>query len=449
MPPSAAEPPSYVPRDVGDGLRLRSATVADGEPLAAFNSMVHGGPPEIPDVQAAIWTRDLLRGDHPTSPVSDHAIVEEIETGRIVSSCLLISQRWTYGGIPFEVGRPELVGTDPDYRGRGLIGRLLDVIHRRSEERGQVMQALTGIPNFYRRFGYEPALIVSPPRTGYPTSIDELPEDAEEPVRFRPVTEDDLPFVVEMYERSTRRSLVATVRDEALWRYEWTARDPGSDYVHDLQVIQTPDGVRIGLIAHLKQLRGGALYANLVELGEGVAWTDVTGPVLRFLRSAGEAIAARAGERLRSVGFDLPWTHPFLRLASSQLSPERRAFSWDVRVPDLAAFVRHVAPVLERRLAASDFAGYTGDLPITFYRSGLRLGFAGGRLVSIEPWLPDPVWQTEAAFPGQSFLYLVFGSRSIEQLEVAFPDCQIRSDVTRALIETLFPVSPSVVWPIG
>ena len=30
-------------------------------------------------------------------------------------------QTWTYGGVPFEVGRPELVATHPDYRRRGLV----------------------------------------------------------------------------------------------------------------------------------------------------------------------------------------------------------------------------------------------------------------------------------------------------------------------------------------
>jgi hypothetical protein len=86
---------------------------------------------------------------------------------------------------------------------------------------------------------------------------------------------------------------------------------------------------------------------------------------------------------------------------------------------------------------------------MTFYRSGLRLGLVEGRLAVIEPWLPAPVWQAKAAFPGQAFFYLLFGSRSLDQLETAFPDCRIRSDLTRVLIETLFPVLPSVVWPVG
>jgi hypothetical protein len=86
---------------------------------------------------------------------------------------------------------------------------------------------------------------------------------------------------------------------------------------------------------------------------------------------------------------------------------------------------------------------------MTFYRSGLRLGFVEGRLEAIEPWLPEPVWRAEAAFPGQSFLYLLFGSRSLPQLEMDFPDCRVRSDLARVLIETLFPDTPSAVWPVG
>jgi GNAT superfamily N-acetyltransferase len=441
--------PPHQPRDLGDGLIMRSATEADAEELAAFNAMVHSGTPGVPDTQAATWTRDLLRGDHPTSPVADHLLVREGETGKIVSSCLLISQTWTFGGIALEVGRPELVGTHPDYRGRGLIGKLFEAIHRRSAERGQVMQALTGIPNFYRRFGYEPALIGSPPRVGYPTSIEDLPADREEPFRFRPVTGEDVPFVAAMYERATRRSLVAAVRDETLWRYELAGRDPGSDYVHDLIAIERRDGTPVGLLAHLNKLQAGALFSPLVELRDGVRWPEAVGPVLRFMRAIGKRFAARDGERFRMVGFDLVSGHPLLRLAASQLPRVGRAFAWDVRVADLCGFLRKIGPVLEKRLAVSDLAGFTGELTMTFYRAGLHLAFAEGRLETVAPWLPDVVWQGEAAFPGQAFLYLVFGSRSVEELERAFPDCRVRPDVTRVLIETLFPVAPSAIWPVG
>ena len=70
----------------------------------------------------------------------------------------LISQTWTYDGIPFGVGRPELVGTQPEYRKRGLVRAQFEVIHAFSAERGEMVQAITGIPFYYRQFGYEMAM---------------------------------------------------------------------------------------------------------------------------------------------------------------------------------------------------------------------------------------------------------------------------------------------------
>ena len=58
----------------------------------------------------------------------------------------LISQTWAYEGIPFEVGRPELVGTLPEYRNRGLVRAQFEEVHRWSAARGELVQGITGIP---------------------------------------------------------------------------------------------------------------------------------------------------------------------------------------------------------------------------------------------------------------------------------------------------------------
>lgn len=443
--------PPDVPRDLGDGLLLRSANSGDAEALAEFNAMVHGGPPEIPDVQAAIWTRDLLRGDHPTSHVEDFTVVEERATGRIVSSCLLISQTWTYGGIPFGVGRPEMVGTHPGFRGRGLIGRQFEVIHRRSAERGHLVQALTGIPNFYRRVGYEPALIIPPPANSYPTLIDDLPPSEKDGIQVRPAIENDVPFFTALYAKSNRTSLIATRRDETIWRYELLDRNPGSDYVHNLAIVESVDGDPIGAIGYFCSQYRGALttVVTLVEFADDALWPLVVQPVMRYFRNAGDALASAQNVPHRDLSFGLLPDHPLLQLGRSLFPNRGRPFSWDVRVPDLLAFLRLIKPELERRLAASVLAGYTGTLGITFYRSALRLVFQDGRLAVIEPWLPEPVWQADAAFPGNTFLYLLFGSRSLTDLSWVFPDCRFHGDIPRVLLETLFPVRPSSVWPIG
>ncbi len=55
-------------------------------------------------------------------------------------------------------------------------------------------------------------------------------------------------------------------------------------------------------------------------------------------------------------------------------------YAWYLRVPDVPAFIRHIAPVLERRLARSILTGYTGDLKVDFYNGGLRLHFEQGKI---------------------------------------------------------------------
>jgi predicted acetyltransferase len=79
----------------------------------------------------------------------------------------LIPQTWTYAGVPFGVGRPEAVGTDPDYRRRGLIRMQFEVLHGKSAAMGHLVQGITGIPWYYRQFGYEYALDLDGGRIPY------------------------------------------------------------------------------------------------------------------------------------------------------------------------------------------------------------------------------------------------------------------------------------------
>ena len=117
--------------------------------------------------RVAAWTHDLLTRPHPTLRPDDFTIVEETATGRIVSSLNLIPQTWSYEGIEFGVGRPELVGTLPEFRNRGLVRLQFEEIHKWSAERGDMVQAITGIPYYYRLFGYEMALDLAGRRFGY------------------------------------------------------------------------------------------------------------------------------------------------------------------------------------------------------------------------------------------------------------------------------------------
>ncbi|MBG7610467.1 MAG: hypothetical protein IZT55_06335 [Anaerolineae bacterium] len=62
---------------------------------------------------------DLTTRTHPTFDVSDFTIVENTKTTEIGSSMNSIPQIWSYEGIEFRVGRPELVGTSSLIATRG------------------------------------------------------------------------------------------------------------------------------------------------------------------------------------------------------------------------------------------------------------------------------------------------------------------------------------------
>jgi Acetyltransferase (GNAT) domain len=455
--------PGELDEELGDGLVLRSATAADADALATFNGEIHADPQTgKPDPGIVAWTRDLVTRPHPTFRPELFTVVAERSTGRIVSSLNLIPQTWTYGGVPFGVGRVELVGTHPDYRKRGLVGRQMAAVHRWSAALGDLAQGITGIPWYYRRFGYEMALSLDGFRRLPLDGVEALAEGTAEPFAVRPATVEDLPFIAEVDAHGRRRSVVACERDAATWRYELDGRSAANLARRVLGVIERTGEVddrgerRVGYTAHVPQLWGKSVVLSAFELAPGVAWTAVTPSVLRHLKTVGQALAAGAGSEepaterpvLDAVMLLLEGDHPAYGVVGDRARTDRSPYAWYVRIPDLAAFVRRIAPVLEARLAASAAVGHGGDLTLWFYGSGLRLAFEAGRLAAVEPW-QDPAYSAGGAFPGLTFLQLLLGHRSLTELEYAFPDCRIRAEPARLLLESLFPKQPSQIWPVS
>jgi GNAT superfamily N-acetyltransferase len=439
--------------ELGNGLILRKATPADGEVLSDFNARIHTSEKsKEPDERVRVWTHDLMKRPHPTFNVGDFTIVEDAEAGEIVSSMNLISQTWSYAGIDFKVGRPELVGTDPDYRGRGLIRSQFDVIHQWSEQRGELVQAITGIPNYYRMYGYEMGMELGGGRVGFKPQIPKLNQDKNEPYQLRPAEETDLPFLVDLYAHANERYLVSCVRDEELWRYELNGRSPNNVNRQEIRIIETEDIEAVGYLLHPHYRWGAMMPATGYEIRPGISWDAVTPTVIRYLYSTGEKYQTETGieEDFEAFGFWLGSEHPVYDVILDRLPRVRDPYAWYLRVPNLPGFVRHIAPVLEARLAASPLVGHTGELKLTFYRSGLWLSFKSGRLVDIEEWKPTPHRHSgDAGFPELTFLQLLFGYRDLKELKFAFADCWTKSDQARRLLEVIFPKKPSQVWPVS
>lgn len=439
-------------RDLGDGLILRRSAGEDAEALAAFLGRVFENPEtHEPDLPIMAWIRDLLDGTHPTFHPDDFTIVEETRTGAIVSALCLISQTWSYDGIPFGVGRPELVGTLPEYRRRGLVRQQFEVIHRWSAERGEKVQAITGIPNFYRQFGYEMALSLGGPIYLERADVPPLKVGEAEPFRLRPAEDADLPFLRALGEASAARSAVAAVRDQALWTYELHGRRPENSFRRDFHVVESLAGEPVGAVSYGPRLgRDRALVIRSCELKPGASWLMITPTVLRHAVATGEKLAAKSEKaRFSTLVLDLGPEHPVFEAIGTHLLRAQPPYAWYVRVADLPDFLRHVAPALDQRLGESIAVGHRGELKLDFYQSGLRVTIDEGRLTGVEQWRPAPGERADARFPGLTFLQLLFGFRSLAELEQAFPDLEVARNDARVILDAWFPKKPSQVWPVA
>lgn len=435
--------------DLGNGLILRRATPDDVDELAVFNSKIHSDyGPEQPDIPVEAWTRDLMEGNHPTFRVDDFTIVEDKRKKKIVSSTNLISQTWTYGGIPIKVGRPELVGTDPDYRNRGLVRKQFELIHRWSAERGEKLQGITGIPYYYRQFGYEMAGDLGGSRSGYRRQVPFLEADQTDPYRVRPATEADAGFISRLYNQGNQRYLLSCVRDEAHWRYEIGGRRENNVNRTVLDIIETSGGEPIGFLGLSPNLWRETFMVKAYELCPGQSWWHVTPSVVRYVWEKGSEYAARDHTELQVFVFGLGRDHPVYAAFAEGLPRSRRPYAWYLRVPNLPDFLQTIAPVLEQRLSQSVCSGFSGELNLSFYREGVKLSFQAGRLSGVEPWKVISPSPTHAGFPGLSFLQILFGYRSLDDLMYAFPDCWVSEERNQVLIRSLFPVQGSDIMPV-
>ena len=448
-------------RELGDGLVLRRATADDAEPLSAFvGDVLRPQDGDAPSASLAAWTRDLIEGRHPSFVPADATVVVDQRSGKIVSCLHLISQTWAYGGTPIAVGQPELIGTSPDRRGGGLVRAQFEVVHGWSAARGQRMLAIAGIPWFYRQFGYELTIERGGGPRGSLQALEPLPP-APPGWRVRAAGDGDVAFLLQVGATASVRAQVTVPRDAALWRYELTGKSASSAARREIRVLER-DGEPMGYLAHPVEGWGGSLLVTGFEVRAGVSWREAWTAALPYLAEAARTLAKPSTSGVTEPGLSLWFLGPDHPLCRVTTWPERElGYAWYARVPDVAAFLRTVSPALERRLGASPCAGHTGTLTLGFYTDGVRLVLERGAVTRVETWRPDVTVRgiefgrpssdprrPLVMFPDRTFLQLLFGFRTLDELEATFPDCIVRTPEARALLAALFPKLPSDVWPV-
>jgi GNAT superfamily N-acetyltransferase len=446
-------------RDLGDGLLLRWSTPQDTEQIVQqVGHVFRDKADEPPNKSLQTVVRHMMHGNFPLTGPGDYALVEDTrrqDGNSIVAGVSLWRQPFDYDGINFEMGRPEIVFTDPAYRNRGLIRALFEIVHARSAREGHLVQGITGIPYFYRQFGYEYALDLGGMRGTYLSSIPRAREGEQELLQIQEAASTDIPLIQQLYtQRRTRtQSIVWTHILDDHWRYQledWKQHGSEERYT-SIQMIIDTQGEKIGYAYLRAKRRDKVMYIWDLETAQGTNLYAIMPALLRTLQAYGLQMPTSEGEKvepLSEIHFILGRTHPIYNVLGNELAPkEEQPYCWYVRVPDLARFLTHISPALEQRLAVSEVAGYTGELKLDFYSGGLKLIFAQGKLKSAENWRVPPFnSEAQGGFPPLLFLQVVFGHRSVEELRTIYPDVWIDQQ-GRLLLNTLFPTRHSAVMP--
>lgn len=452
--------PTYT-GDLGHGLIIRWSTAADIEKLGLLLSTVHRDSADEPlNIVSQDLPRTLMSGNFPFMDTGDFAVVEDTSRPErpIVACTCLWRHPWRYADLPLTVGRPEYVATDPAYRNRGLVRRLFDLVHARSAAEGHLLQAITGITYFYRQFGYEYVLDLEGSRTVYFAQIPAKTGDEPEPYQLRPATLADMPMLQEFYNQQRDHSLIWHEPSAAYWRWiinYWL--DPA---VQSQAAIRSVKGRHL-MIVDNQQRTVGSTWVRTRRWGRALAvvpnlsnLSDLDRPalvasLLRLLRDWGQQTPGSDADTppCSELRIDLGLDHPLYSLIGDKIAlAVERPYAWYVRVPDLPAFLRHIAPVLEQRLAQSVLAGYTGELKFDLHRDGLHFRFTQGKLTAVEPWR-QPAYGDEAhaGAPPLVFLQLLLSYRSLAELMAFYPDVWAY-DKNKLLVNTLFPKLRSTVF---
>ncbi|MBC3839652.1 GNAT family N-acetyltransferase [Streptacidiphilus sp. 4-A2] len=153
-----------------------------------------------------------------------------VDGDRVVSTVTLLDEQLLLGEVLLPVGQVELVATDREYEGRGLVRALMNWAHERSAARGHVVQVMIGIPYFYRQFGYEYAIDL--PRA---LSVHTPPAVGAAPV-LRPARPEDIPALTALQLSAQSGFDIFMPHSEACWRWllaheastTWVLEDAGA-----------------------------------------------------------------------------------------------------------------------------------------------------------------------------------------------------------------------------
>lgn len=323
------------------GTVFRPARPEEIEELVALLALVFDG--------GGTFFRRIIEED-PWRALGRTFVAEE--NGRLVANVQVHCRPVRVGRATLTMGGIGHVATHPDFRRRGIAGRLLEEQIAFMRATGyHLSQLYTGINHYYETYGWRTI-----PLTDRRLQLANwAPRGGDGGYVLRPVTvPEGLPELAPVYEAAADRWLTPLARTEAYWRAHpaWTlgeflGEDPAACIAAE----------RAGRLCGYARGRIAQLGPDRAALDE-LCWLPGEEACLAPLAERFLAAAHAAGKTFVDLG--MGEAHPALAsLGGEEALEEVYDYHAMFRVIDLEGLLRALTPELERRLAAAGLAVLT------------------------------------------------------------------------------------------
>jgi len=352
--------------------------------------------------------------------------------GEEKSVCQLIVLEYAMRVGVTEVRMAGVGGVHTEYRHRkkGYMRHLCEDTVQYMITEGYDISMLFGIENFYTRFGYAAGLAEFECKVKTRDAEVAAADASTEGYITRPIGEADMPAVLDLYNAKNATRVCSVVRT-----LEYFPR------FHKGTWYEGPPETQLWEDANGKLLA----YAVWDHNNEAMKVAEVESCDDAFFPTLLSFFAARAvDKRCEAVQLFVPPDHPFAEYA------QRFGAEWRVTYPrygsgmlrllNLRPFFEKIVPELERRLALSRSAGYTGALTFQTDLGPLTLAIDRGS-IAVETVAREGL---RLDLPQDKLTQLVIGYRSARDV-LNDPQVTAHGDVL-PLLNILFPKGTPYVW---
>jgi hypothetical protein len=414
------------PQDLGDSLVMRNGSKEDIPGILEHFRLVHG--------EFVVDELKALLEHHPRFSWENSFIIEDTDSGEVVSAVFLLLNTWTLDGVELSSAEMEAVGTLEAYRYRGHMHLLNDEFEKCAKRLKPVIQAIAGIPYFYRIFGYEYAADLGGGYIVAPALVPKLPDGEKEPVSFDQVDTKGFKEYLKYKEKfQLRNTWTRTMRpeDAGYLIFETTSNEQEAFFFF--------------LVKEKEKIVGVFYFSrweNRLDLTE--LYLDDYTHVDAVLRYA-EAWAQKWGGI--PVRVSPPYQSQVREYVSARTQSKMKdVYAWYIKIPSVTRFIEAIGPLLTDRMRASEFHDFTGNLTFIDYRQGYSLSFEKGQFTGVGEKPEKSPQEYNLRLPKAALVRLLMGYETLDELASHEPDVMCAA-TKKPLVRVIFPKLEASVHP--